>query len=221
MSHKYAEIAFTDTVKSVQQAMGSRSAYARREGGLDVNDRLGPSEAAFITARDSFYLASVSETGWPYVQFRGGPTGFLRVLDEHTLGYADFRGNRQYVTTGNVAANDRVSLFLMDYAHQRRLKIFGRMRVTEVRDDPALAAKLGVAGYPGRVERAVLVTVEAFDWNCPQHITLRFTQAELAQMLAPVRQEMDALRAENERLRHMLDAGAETGGLAAEMTGEA
>ncbi len=216
MGHRYAEIAFTDAVKSAQQAMGSRGAYARREGGPDSNDRLGPDEAAFVAGRDGFYLASVSGTGWPYVQFRGGPPGFLRVLDERTLGFADLRGNRQYVTAGNLAADDRVSLFLMDYAHRRRLKIFGRARATDARDDPALAARLGVAGYPGRVERAVLVAVEAFDWNCPQHITPRFTQAELADALAPVRQEMDALRAENGRLRRALDASAGTAAPAGE-----
>ena len=204
MSHKYGDIAFTGAVRSQQERMGSRSAYARRESGPDTNDRLGPSETAFIAERDGFYIASVSETGWPYVQFRGGPPGFLRVIDDKTLGYADLRGNRQYVTIGNVAANDRVSLFLMDYVHQQRLKIFGRLKVVEADADPALAQNLSVPGYPGRVERAALITVEAFDWNCPQHITPRFTEAELAAVLAPVRQQMASLRAENERLRDKL-----------------
>jgi uncharacterized protein len=122
----------------------------------------------------------VSETGWPYVQFRGGPLGFLGVLDETTLGYADLRGNRQYVTVGNARANDRVSLFLMDYAHQRRLKIFGRLRFVDAAENPQLAARLSVADHPGTVERAALITVEAFDWNCPQHITPRFSAEELA-----------------------------------------
>ena len=147
MSHKYGDIAFTDAVKSLQQKMGSRGAYARRDAGPDTNDRLGPGEADFITERDGFYIASVSETGWPYVQFRGGPPGFLRLLGDKTLGYADFRGNRQYVTTGNVAANDRVSLFLMDYVHQQRLKIFGRLKVVDAGADPALAKELSVQGY--------------------------------------------------------------------------
>src|SRR3712207_7015447 len=120
MGHKYSEFAFSDSVKAVQRKMGSRAAYARRENGPDFNDRLGPTERAFIAARDSFYIASVSETGWPYVQFRGGPPGFLRVLDDRTLGYADFRGNKQYITTGNVIGNDRVSLFLMDYRSEER-----------------------------------------------------------------------------------------------------
>jgi uncharacterized protein len=143
------------------------------------------------------------------VQYRGGPAGFLRVIDERTLGYADLRGNRQYVTTGNVVGNDRVALFLMDYAHQRRLKIFGRMRIVDASADPQLADKLAVSGYGGRVERAVLVTVEAFDWNCPQHITPRFTQSELEQALAPVRETITALRAENERLHSLLGERAE------------
>jgi predicted pyridoxine 5'-phosphate oxidase superfamily flavin-nucleotide-binding protein len=201
MGHKYSEIVFTDTVKAVQKRMGSRVPYARREGGPDTNDRLGPNEGAFIATRDSFYIASVSETGWPYVQFRGGPPGFLRVLDESTLGYADFRGNKQYITTGNVISNDHVSLFLMDYAHRERLKILGHMAVTDARDNPEIIAQLVIPDYPARVERAVLITVAAFDWNCPQHITPRFTQDELVEALAPIRQEMALLRAENGRLR--------------------
>jgi predicted pyridoxine 5'-phosphate oxidase superfamily flavin-nucleotide-binding protein len=210
MLHKWLEIASTPSVKAARRCFGGAAQYARLDGTLDPdepvrNERLGPAESDFIIERDGFYLASVSETGWPYVQFRGGPPGFLRVVDVTTLGFADFRGNRQYITTGNIAANDRVSLFLMDYAHQRRLKIFGRMRMVDVADDPALAARLGVPDYPAHVERAVLMTVEAFDWNCPQHITPRFTQAELEEMLAPVRHEIEALRAENDQLRRRLD----------------
>ena len=144
MLHKWLEIASTPSVKAAREHYGSAVQYARLDGTLDRagpvrNDRLGDAEAAFIEGRDGFYLASVSETGWPYVQYRGGPAGFLRVLDDHTLGFADFRGNRQYVTTGNVAENDRVSLFLMDYAHQRRLKIFGHLRMIDVSADPELA----------------------------------------------------------------------------------
>jgi uncharacterized protein len=206
MLHKWLEIASTQAVKAARERYGSAAQYARLDGTLDGNgpvrnDLLGDTETAFIAGRDGFYLASVSETGWPYVQYRGGPAGFLRVIDERTLGFAEFRGNRQYVTTGNVAVNDRVSLFLMDYAHQRRLKIFGRMRVVDASEDPELAARLAVPGYPGRIERGVLISVEAFDWNCPQHITPRFTQSELDEALTPIRDEIAALRAENERLR--------------------
>lgn len=209
MIHKYLQIASTPAVIAAREHYGSAAQYAKLDGTLGAdgsvcNDRLGLPEAEFISARDGFYLATVSETGWPYVQFRGGPPGFLQVMDEHTLGYADFRGNRQYVSIGNVAGNDRVSLFFMDYAHQRRLKIFGRMRVVDARDDPALAEKLAIADYPGRVERASLINVEAFDWNCPQHITPRITEAEIAEALTPLYNELAILRAENDRLRREL-----------------
>jgi predicted pyridoxine 5'-phosphate oxidase superfamily flavin-nucleotide-binding protein len=181
--HKYLQIASTPAVRIARDRYGSAAHYARVDGSVDdqgavSNGSLGPREASFIAARDGFFIASVSETGWPYVQFRGGLPGFLHVLDDSTLGYADLRGNRQYLTVGNVAANDRVSLLLMDYANQQRLKMFGRVRVTHATDDPALAARLAVPGYPGRVERAVLTFVEGFDWNCAQHITPRFTEAE-------------------------------------------
>jgi predicted pyridoxine 5'-phosphate oxidase superfamily flavin-nucleotide-binding protein len=211
MLHRYLEIASTQAVKAARKHYGSAAQYAKLDRSLGSdgavrNDRLGPPEAEFISTRDGFYLGTVSETGWPYVQFRGGPTGFLRVMDEYTLGYADFRGNRQYVSIGNVAGNDRVSLFLMDYAHQRRLKIFGRMQVVDARADPKLAEKVAVPDYAGRVERAMLITVEAFDWNCPQHITPRFTEAEIRDALAPVYVELAILRAENDRLKRELNA---------------
>jgi predicted pyridoxine 5'-phosphate oxidase superfamily flavin-nucleotide-binding protein len=191
MSTRYLGIATTASVAAAQEHYGSATQWARIGSRGHADDagrsRLGPPELAFVAARDGFYLASVSETGWPYVQYRGGPTGFLTAVDASTLGFADFRGNRQYITTGNVRANDRVSLFLMDYAHRQRLKIFGHMRIIDAADDPALAGRLTVPGYPGRVERLVLIAVEAFDWNCPQHITPRFTQAELEAALVPVR----------------------------------
>jgi predicted pyridoxine 5'-phosphate oxidase superfamily flavin-nucleotide-binding protein len=216
MLHKYLEIASTPSVTAARRHWGSAAQYARLDGTngpVDPvrNDRLGPAEIAFIVERDGFYLATVSETGWPYVQFRGGPPGFLRVLDETTLGYADLRGNRQYITVGNAQVNNRVSLFLMDYAHQRRLKIFGRLRFVDAAEDPQVAAQLSVADHPGTMERAALITVEAFDWNCPQHITPRFTQAELVEVLAPIRQEIETLRAKNARLRSLLEPGKMTG----------
>jgi len=206
MRHRYLEIASTPSVRVARAHYGGAAQRALAEASSPVdetvrNHRLGAAEQEFIAARDGFYLASVSETSWPYVQFRGGPAGFLRVVDDQSLGFADFRGNRQYITTGNVQANDRVSLFLMDYAHRQRLKIFGRMRIIDAADDPALTERLAMPGYTGRIERAVLITVEAFDWNCPQHITPRFTEAELKAVLEPVRNELAALRRENERLR--------------------
>jgi len=177
MGHRFAEIAFTPSVKRAQEQMGSRTAYARFEHEPAHHDRLGAQEAGFIAVRDSFYLASVGETGWPYVQHRGGPKGFLRVLDETTLGFADFRGNRQYVSVGNITQNDRVSLFLMDYPNRTRLKILGRARI--IGAGHAAIDRLAVAGG-ARVERGVVIAVEAFDWNCPQHIAPRYTLEELA-----------------------------------------
>ena len=177
MGNKFADIAFTETVKSVQEASGSRRSYARMEEGDDTHYLLGSSEANFIAARDSFYMATVSETGWPYVQHRGGPTGFVRVLDETTLGFADFQGNRQYVSVGNLMKDDRASLFFMDYPNKARLKILGRAKLVGLEESDTLE-KLELRDYRARVERAIVIKVEAFDWNCPQHITPRFTAAE-------------------------------------------
>lgn len=217
MLHKWLQLASTPSVKAARERYGSAAQYARLDGTLDRdgpirNDRLGAAERAFIAERDGFYLASVSETGWPYVQYRGGPVGFLRVLDEHTLGFADFRGNRQYVTTGNVAADDRVSLFLMDYAHQRRLKIFGHLQMMEAGAKPELVATLEVPGYAAAIERVALIRLEAFDWNCPQHITPRFTQEEVKQAIRPMHDEIARLRAENQRLAGLLGDGVDGAG---------
>lgn len=202
MATAFAEIAFTDAVKALQVRQGSRASYARFEyDGAPRRDRLTPTERAFIMARDGFYQASVTSDGWPYVQFRGGPAGFLKVLDERTIAYADFSGNKQYLSAGNLTQNDRIALILMDYARRRRLKIWGRARLVDVEADPLLIDQLAVPEYPGAVERAVVIEVEAFDWNCPQHITQRFSEAELEPILAPLRDELEALRAENARLR--------------------
>lgn len=199
MAHRFSEIAFTPKVRALQTANGSAAVYAARLQSPDpVNDRLGASEAAFITQRDSFYMASVGETGWPYVQHRGGPRGFLRILDEQTVGFADFRGNRQYVSLGNITGDDRVSLFLMDYPNRRRLKIFGRASVTQDRD---VISKLAIPDYPGAIERGWLIRIEAFDWNCPQHITPRFTEAEIAGAVAPLHARIRALQEENAALK--------------------
>lgn len=180
MGRRYSDIAFTPSVRALQEAHGSRDAYARHDGADEPRVELGPEERAFIAARDGFYIATVSQTGWPYVQFRGGPPGFLRVLGAANLGFADFRGNRQYVTAGNLASDDRVALFLMDYPHRRRLKLFGRVRTLERGNDPDLVDRLAPPDYPVAVERAFLIRVEAFDWNCPRHITPRFTTADVA-----------------------------------------
>jgi hypothetical protein len=197
MGNKFAEIAFTPTVRSVQEGMGSRPSYARMELGPDLNDELGPSEAAFIGVRDSFYMATVSETGWPYVQHRGGPAGFVRVLDAKTIGFADFRGNRQYVSVGNLMRDDRVSLLFMDYPNRARLKVLGRASLIgpERRE---ILDRLEPSNYRARIERGFLIRVEAFDWNCPQHITQRFTLAEIEDATAPLRQRIAELEAQLE-----------------------
>jgi predicted pyridoxine 5'-phosphate oxidase superfamily flavin-nucleotide-binding protein len=170
----FGDIAFTPSVKAVQERLGSRGAYGRFTG-RNHRTRFGPEERAFIEQRDTFYIATVGENGWPYVQHRGGPAGFLRVLDEQTLGFADFRGNRQYVTTGNVSATHHSCLFLMDYPNRTRLKIWAEAETSE---DAGLIARLVVPDYTAVVERAFLFRVLAFDWNCEQHIVRRFTPDE-------------------------------------------
>ena len=200
MPHRYAEIAFTPTVKKAQEELGSRNAYARMEGAPETrNHRLGEAEAQFISARDSFYMATVSETGWPYIQHRGGPIGFVRVLDDATIGFADFRGNRQYISLGNLMSDDRVSLFFMDYPNKTRLKLFGRAKIIGP-DDEATLSRLETPGYRARVERGFLVKVEGFDWNCPQHITERYTLDELRAITAPLTARIAKLEAELARL---------------------
>jgi ferredoxin-NADP reductase/predicted pyridoxine 5'-phosphate oxidase superfamily flavin-nucleotide-binding protein len=180
MARAFADISFTPGVKAAQSRYGSRAANRGFEAGEVPKEVLTEREREFIAERDGFYQASVGETGWPYVQFRGGPPGFLKVLDERTIGYADFRGNRQYITTGNLATNDRVALILMDYANRRRLKIWARARIVHAEDDAALLRRLEAPHYRAAVERAIVLRIEAFDWNCPQHITPRYTQAEIA-----------------------------------------
>ena len=181
MGHKFSEIAFTDSVRRVQQDRGSRKQYQRFEQGEDHHHLLTDKEKSFIASRDSFYMASVNDDGWPYVQHRGGPAGFARVINDTVIGFADFRGNRQYVSVGNVQQNKRVSLFFMDYPNRRRLKLFGRASVTT---DPDLCRQLTVPGYKANVEQAFLITVEGYDWNCPQHITPRYSEAELETLIA-------------------------------------
>jgi hypothetical protein len=198
MGHAYEQIAFTPAVRAQQAAHGSARAYDGFDQGPDHHDRLDQIEAAFIGQRDSFYMASVGEDGWPYIQHRGGPVGFLKVLDDKTLGFADYRGNRQYVSVGNVGGDDRVALFLMDYPNRTRLKLFGRARLTE---DPAIVADLMDEGYRARPERGWLIEVAGFAWNCPQHITPRFTEAEVIAGVRPLQQRIAELEAEVERLR--------------------
>ncbi len=196
MTHRFADIAFTPTVKQVQERQGSRKAYARNEEVAELfNHRLTEAEAGFIAARDSLYMASVGETGWPYIQHRGGPAGFVRVLDPQTIGFADFRGNRQYVSVGNLLTDDRVSLFFMDYPNRTRLKLLGHARAVDP-DDRETLDRLAVPGYRATVERGILITVEGFDWNCPQHITERFTLDEVRKVSAPLLARIAELEAQ-------------------------
>jgi uncharacterized protein len=202
MARNYIHTLFTDAAREMQQADGSREAYARMEAGADgAPDLMGEKEAQFIAARDSFYMASVTAEGWPYVQHRGGPAGFLKLLEGNKLGFADYRGNRQHVSTSNLAADPRVSLFLMDYPNKRRLKVLGHARVLSAAEAPDLLAQLMPEGYGALAERAYLIEVIGFDWNCPQHITPRFTEPEVAASIRPLATENARLRAEVERLR--------------------
>jgi predicted pyridoxine 5'-phosphate oxidase superfamily flavin-nucleotide-binding protein len=202
MGRRFAELAFTPLVKHHQQLHGSRLQYERVERSNDPGDRLGPVEQAFIAGLDGFFMASVSETGWPYVQFRGGPKGFLHDLDPQTIAFADLRGNKQYISRGNLEHDNRVALFLMDYPAQSRLKILGRAEILE--GDSNAATMLETLRVPDErtpAERAIIVHVEAFDWNCPQHITPRYSLDEMSRVLDPLRQRIESLEAENKRLR--------------------
>ncbi|MBL9046571.1 MAG: pyridoxamine 5'-phosphate oxidase family protein [Tabrizicola sp.] len=206
MSHGFADIAFTPSVRRMQEERGSRAAYARQDAVAEpFNHRLSDAEAQFIGLRDSFYLASVGETGWPYIQHRGGPPGFVRVLDETTIGFADFRGNRQYISTGNLLTNDRVALFFMDYPNRTRLKLLGRARAVGP-EEPDLLERLAVPGYRATVERGILISIAGFDWNCPQHITERFTLDEVRQLSRPLLDRIAALEAEVATLKGKNDA---------------
>jgi predicted pyridoxine 5'-phosphate oxidase superfamily flavin-nucleotide-binding protein len=200
MSRGFLDIAITPSVRAVQAEMGSEELW-RKNTARRAADRFTDREAAFIAARDSFYLATVSETGWPYVQHRGGPPGFLRRIDERTLAFADFRGNRQYITAGNATVNDRACLFLVDYPRQARLKIYARIELIALDADPALAADVVVPGYRAKPERILKLRLEGFDWNCPQHIAPRFTEAEIAERMRPLCDRLAALEAENASLR--------------------
>ena len=193
-----SEIVFTRAAREAQAARGSARAYDKRIA-AGFPDRVTPDLATFIGELDTAFLATVSTSGAPYIQHRGGPKGFIKVLDDKTLGFADYAGNRQYITISNLTDNDRAYLFLLDFAARRRIKIWGRARVVE--DDPALLARLADAGYRARPERAILFTVEAWDVNCSQHITARFSEDEIAGATVVMRERIAALEEENARLR--------------------
>ena len=200
MARNYASLAFTEPVKAVQERYSSRSTYARVEQ-QTCFDGLTDAETRFIASRDSFYMASIGENGFPYIQHRGGPNGFLTVIDPMTLGFVDFSGNRQYISVGNVLTHPQVSLFLMDYPHQTRLKIYANAEVVELADRPDLFNQLDPTGYKHRPERIMLLHIEAFDWNCSQHITPRYTTDEIDAALASQREYSASLETEVARLR--------------------
>lgn len=188
MGYGFLDIAVTPAVRAVQEQLGVAEMWRDFAGHREF-DRFGDAEAAFIAARDSFYMATVSETDWPYVQHRGGPAGFLKLIDDRTLAFADYAGNRQYLSIGNLSANDRACLFLIDYPRRRRLKIYVHAEAVALDADPALTAA-GLDGVHAKVERIIRLRLQSFDWNCPQHITPRFTLTEIDEMTAPLRAQL-------------------------------
>ena len=199
MAKKYLEVTVTPAVAEAQKRYFGRS--PRVEAGSD-RDSLGPDEIAFISARDSFYMATVSETGWPYLQHRGGQPGFLRVVDSQTLAFADYKGNRQLLSTGNIAVNDRVSLFLIDYPRRERLKILGHARVADA--SPELVEQLVASNARSSVERLFFIDVISFDWNCPKYITPRYTKAEVEEVISPLKSRIAELEAELSESKKMI-----------------
>lgn len=205
MSYGFLDIAISPSVRAAQAKMGADHLWQDFKGNRKY-DRFTDNEAAFIAERDSFYMATVSETGWPYVQHRGGPPGFLKMVDNQTLAFADYRGNRQYISTGNLAANDRVSLFLMDYPRRARLKIYARAEILALDDAPSLTALVTAPEYRAKLERVFRLRLEAFDWNCSQHISPRLSEREISEAILPVRDRLSQLEAENAELRARLAA---------------
>jgi uncharacterized protein len=203
MPYGFLDIAITPSVRAVQTAMGSDGLWRDFSGHREFK-HFGPDEIAFVSSRDSFYLASVSESGWPYVQHRGGPEGFLKVIDARTLAFADYRGNRQYISTGNVMADGRVCLFLMDYPQRARLKIYARAAIVPLDADAALTTAVSDTTYRGRPERIYRLTLEAFDWNCSQHIVPRYRAPDIEAAVEPLRERLAALETENAALRTQL-----------------
>ncbi|MEG8016205.1 pyridoxamine 5'-phosphate oxidase family protein [Sphingomonas sp. 22R3R2A-7] len=203
MAYGFMDIALTPSVLAAQAEMDADHLWTGFKGHRAF-DLLTPHEVAFIAERDSFYIASVSETGWPYVQHRGGPPGFLKIIDDQTLAFLDYRGNRQYISTGNLMANDRACLILIDYRRRARLKIFAHVEKVALDADPALTERLIDEGYGAKPERIFRMRLDAFDWNCPQHITPRFTEREVAVAMQPLRDRVADLERENASLRRSI-----------------
>lgn len=200
MAKNFGAIAYSDAVKAMQEKLGSRAAYARMERDTFI-DGLSENEIQFIQERDSFYMASIGANGFPYVQHRGGPKGFLKVLDKKRIGFLDFSGNRQYITTGNLSENANVAIIMVDYPARARLKIFAKAAVIDLKDDPGLFHSLDLTNYTFKPERMMVFSIEAYDWNCPQHIVSRYTAEEIREALLPQQERMTALEEEVQRLR--------------------
>ncbi len=198
MKRLISDVAFTTSVKAMQERMGSRKQYERMEDRGGWADTITPELADFIAERDSFYLSTATADGQPYIQHRGGPKGFLKVLDDHTLAFADFVGNRQYITAGNLAENNKAFIFLMDYVNRQRIKVWGTAEVVE--DDPKLLNELNDPNYKGKPERVIRFHVEAWDVNCPQHIRPRFDEEEGEQVIRKLLNRIAELEAENKAL---------------------
>jgi predicted pyridoxine 5'-phosphate oxidase superfamily flavin-nucleotide-binding protein len=203
MAKNFAALAFTDAVKAMQAKLGSRASYVRMERDTYV-DGLTENEIDFITQRDSFYLASIGENNFPYIQHRGGPKGFVKVLDEKRIGFIDFRGNMQYISVGNIATNNNVALIMVDYPARTRLKILAKAEIVELKDDPALYDLLDLDEYKFKPERMMVLYVEAYDWNCPQHITPRYTLGDIEEAFAGQQEHITELQAEVKELKQKL-----------------
>ena len=201
----FGSLAFTPLVKYLQERYGSRQQYERMEKSGAQRDRFTNFETEFLADRDSFYWATVGSSGWPYVQHRGGPKGFLKVIDDHTLAIADFRGNKQFISTGNLLTDNRVAMILVDYPRQARLKILGRVEVFEGEKAGKWLERVRIPGYQAIIERVFLIHVEVYDWNCPQHITPRYTAEEIREGMQAEEQRVHALEQENEALRKQLE----------------
>lgn len=201
MAKNFATMAFTDTVKAMQEKAGSRSSYARMERDVYV-DGLTANEIGFIAERDSFYLASIGENDFPYIQHRGGPKGFIKILDDKRIGFIDFRGNMQYITVGNITTHHNVALIMVDYSARTRLKLLAKAEIIDVKDDPSLYALLDLEDYTFKPERMMVFHIEAYDWNCPQHITPRYTVEEIEAAFAGQRNYITKLEAELKLLKN-------------------
>lgn len=204
MAHNFGALLFTPTIKALQERHGSRRQYARMEESGPARDHLGAMEKEFLAERDSFYIASIGSTGWPYIQHRGGPAGFLKVIDDTTVAFANFTGNKQYISSGNLATDKRVALIFVDYPRQARLKLLGRAEILEGEQAKELIERVRHPEYKAAIESVYVIHIEAFDWNCPQHIVPRFTTNQVQEAIAPLEPRMQELEQENERLREQL-----------------